>query len=177
MIFRRDLDEEARWKLATLLPPGAPDRFRALVTAGGPAAEIIRVASEEKTDLIVLGTDGSRGLRRLLRRSVADKVIRKTPVPVVIFESQHPRLRRASGSRSVLHRRPERRGIVVHPDGVVALLEAQDMHRRTAASAGGRPAAAAGAPGNSGRGHHSHRGRERLVGSTSVREGRRRSAD
>jgi nucleotide-binding universal stress UspA family protein len=79
MIFRRDLDEEARWKLAALLPPGAPSRFRALVPVGRVAADIIRVAGEEKADLIVLGTDGRRGLRHLLRSSIADKVIRKTP--------------------------------------------------------------------------------------------------
>ena len=109
MIFRRDLDEEACWGLAALLPPEAPHRVRALVTGGGVAAEIVRVAREEKADHIVLGPDGRGGLRHLLWRSIADKVIRKAPIPVVIFESQHPRLGTAGG-HSVLHQRPDTTG-------------------------------------------------------------------
>jgi universal stress protein A len=177
MIFRRDLDEEVRWKLAALLPPGAPDRFRAMVTVGKVAKEIIRVAREQTADLILLGTDGRRGLRRLLRRSIADKVIGKTPMPVVVFESQHPRLRRTSGSRSVLYRRPDRRGRLIRPDDVLARLENEDMDRCPVIGVGGRAAAAAGVSANSGSGHRSHRGRERLVGAASVSEVRRRSGD
>jgi universal stress protein A len=175
MIFRRDLDEEARWKLSALLPPGAPDRFRALVTVGRVAADIISVAKEEKADLIILGTDGRRGLRHLLRRSIADKVIRKTPGPVVIFESQHPRLRWTSASRSVLYRRPDTRGIIIDPDDVVGLLENEDIDRRTAMSMCGRPSPAAGVSANSGSGHRHRRGEGRLVGATSAGEVRRRS--
>ncbi len=176
-IFRRDLDEEARWKLAALLPPEAPDRFRALVTSGRVAAEIIRVAREEKADLIVLGTDGRRGLHRLLRRSIADKVMRKIPIPVVIFESRHPRLQRTAGGRSVLHRRPDRRGIIINPDDVVALLETEDTDHRTAMGVGGRAAAAPGVSANGGSGHRSHRGRERFVGAASASEVHHRCED
>jgi nucleotide-binding universal stress UspA family protein len=39
----RDLCAEAEWKLTALLPP-QPDHFRALVTVGQAAAEIVRVA-------------------------------------------------------------------------------------------------------------------------------------
>ncbi len=39
----RDLCAEAEWKLTPLLPP-QPDRFRALVTVGQAAEEIVRVA-------------------------------------------------------------------------------------------------------------------------------------
>jgi nucleotide-binding universal stress UspA family protein len=177
IILRRDLDEEACWKLAALLPPGAPERVRTWVTVGRVTAEIFRVAREEKADLIVLGTDGRRGLHRLLRRSIAAKVIRKTPIPVVIFESQHPRLRRASGSRSIVHRRLDRRGIIIHPDDVVALLEDEDIDRRTAIGVGERASAAAGVSANNGGGHRSQRGRRPLVGATSASEVRRRRED
>jgi hypothetical protein len=174
---RPDLDEEACWKLAALLPPGAPERVRTWVTVGRVAAEIIRVAREEKADLIVLGTDGRRGLHPLLRRSLAAKVIHKTPIPVLLFESQHPRLKRASGSRSVVHLRLDRRGIIIHPDDVVALLENEDIGRRTAIGMGERASAAAGVSANSGSGHRSQRGRGPLVGAISANEVRRRRED
>jgi nucleotide-binding universal stress UspA family protein len=78
----RDLCAEAEWKLAAWLPP-QPDRFRTLVTVGKAAEEIVRVAREQRADLIVMGTHGRRGLRRWLRGSVADQVRRQAPVPVV----------------------------------------------------------------------------------------------
>jgi nucleotide-binding universal stress UspA family protein len=84
-VVHRDLCQEAEWKLATLLPP-QPDRFRAFVTVGKAADEIVRVAGEQHADLIVMGTQGRRGLRRWLRRSVADRVRRKASVPVITFD-------------------------------------------------------------------------------------------
>ena len=81
----RDLCAEAEWKLAALLPP-QHDRFRSRVTVGNAADEIVRVAREEKSDLIIMGTRGRKGLRRWLRRSVADQVRRKAPVVVMMVE-------------------------------------------------------------------------------------------
>ena len=84
-VVHRDLCQEAQWKLASLLPP-QPDRFRALVTLGKAADEIVRVAREQHADLIVMGTQGRRGLRRWLRSSVADRVRRKAAAPVITFD-------------------------------------------------------------------------------------------
>jgi K+-sensing histidine kinase KdpD len=50
---------------------------------GDVAAAILRVAREEQSDLIVMGTGGRTGLRRLLGRSVTAKVRRMSPCPVV----------------------------------------------------------------------------------------------
>ncbi|MBW2596628.1 MAG: universal stress protein, partial [Deltaproteobacteria bacterium] len=44
--------------------------------------EIIKFALEEEVDLIVLGTHGSTGIGHVLMGSVADKVVRNSPVPV-----------------------------------------------------------------------------------------------
>jgi nucleotide-binding universal stress UspA family protein/uncharacterized protein (DUF2267 family) len=63
-----------------------------VVAMGSPAAEIVRVAGEIKSDLIVLGTHGRRGLGRLLMGSVAEEVIRRAPCPVLTLkptDSQH----------------------------------------------------------------------------------------
>ena len=95
-VVHRDLCQEAEWKLATLLPP-QPDHFRALVTVGKAADEIVRVAGEQHADLIVMGTQGRRGLWRWLRGSVADRVRRKASVPVITFDGDQFCLSPASG--------------------------------------------------------------------------------
>lgn len=52
---------------------------------GCPAAEIIiEQARLWPADLIVMGTHGRRGLRRLLMGSDAELVLRKSPVPVML---------------------------------------------------------------------------------------------
>ncbi|MGH8069359.1 MAG: universal stress protein [Candidatus Entotheonellia bacterium] len=99
-VVHRDLCQEAEWKLATLLPP-QPDCFRALVTVGKAADEIVRVAREQHADLIVMGTQGSRGLRRWLRSSVADRVRRKAAVPVITFDGRQFCLSPAPGRNRV----------------------------------------------------------------------------
>jgi universal stress protein A len=52
------------------------------VAVGKPAEEILRVAREERVDLIAMGTHGRTGLRHLLLGSVAEAVIRAAPCPV-----------------------------------------------------------------------------------------------
>lgn len=44
---------------------------------------IVEAARVEQADLIVLGTHGRRGLQRALLGSVAEKVVRSSPVPVL----------------------------------------------------------------------------------------------
>jgi nucleotide-binding universal stress UspA family protein len=77
-----DLVAEAEWKLAALLPP-QPDRFRALVTVGRAADEIVRVARAQGADLIIMGTHGHRGFRRWFRKRVTDQVRRQAPTAVL----------------------------------------------------------------------------------------------
>jgi nucleotide-binding universal stress UspA family protein len=50
---------------------------------GVPFAEIIRFAREGSYELIVLSTHGRTGLRHALLGSVAEKVVRKAPCPVL----------------------------------------------------------------------------------------------
>lgn len=53
------------------------------VPAGDPAAEIARYAREHGVDLIVVGTHGRTGMSRALLGSVAERVIRTAPCPVL----------------------------------------------------------------------------------------------
>jgi nucleotide-binding universal stress UspA family protein len=49
---------------------------------GAPHRRIVEYAEDNDVDLIVMGTHGRTGLARLLLGSVAEKVVRTSPVPV-----------------------------------------------------------------------------------------------
>ncbi len=59
----------------------------AWVRQGDPAAEILRAVDEASADLVVLGTRGRSGLRRLLHGSVARKVLEHARCSVLIGRS------------------------------------------------------------------------------------------
>jgi universal stress protein A len=61
------------------------ERFstHAEVREGSPFYEIIRYARETDADLIIMGTHGRSGLAHVLLGSVAEKVVRKAPCPVL----------------------------------------------------------------------------------------------
>ena len=58
-------------------------RTRDLVSTGEAAPEILRIAAEEHVDLIVIASHGLTGWRRLVFGSVAEKVVRQAPCPVL----------------------------------------------------------------------------------------------
>jgi nucleotide-binding universal stress UspA family protein len=58
-------------------------RTRDLVTTGEAAPEILRIADKEQVDLIVIASHGLTGWRRLVFGSVAEKVVRQAPCPVL----------------------------------------------------------------------------------------------
>lgn len=69
-----------------------------LESFGGRAAEfIVQQAKKWGADLIVLGTHGRRGVKRLVMGSDAEQVIRTTPVPVLLVRSKAAA--RSSGKR------------------------------------------------------------------------------
>ena len=56
---------------------------------GGPAADfIVQQAKKWGADLIVLGTHGRRGVKRVVMGSDAEQVIRTTRVPVLLVRSK-----------------------------------------------------------------------------------------
>jgi len=54
-----------------------------VVVTGTPAEGILDYVSETGVDLVVMGTHGRSGLRRYLTGSVAERVLRQSPVPVL----------------------------------------------------------------------------------------------
>jgi nucleotide-binding universal stress UspA family protein len=58
-------------------------------TLAGSAGEyIVNKAQESNSDLIVCGTHGRRGLRRMLMGSDAEYIVRRSPVPVLLVRQQ-----------------------------------------------------------------------------------------
>ncbi|MBX0303792.1 universal stress protein [Haloarcula salinisoli] len=53
------------------------------VTTGQPSEGILEYVREHEVDLVVMGTHGRSGLRRYLTGSVAERVLRLSPVPVL----------------------------------------------------------------------------------------------
>lgn len=78
----------ARELLGDLLPTaeaaGVPTEYVLRASgAGGPYVEIVRYAVERAVDLIVVGTHGRGFMAHMLMGSVAEKVVRNAPCPVL----------------------------------------------------------------------------------------------
>lgn len=57
-------------------------------SVGGRAADlIVRDAKKWKADIIVIGTHGRRGLKRMVMGSDAEEVVRNTSIPVMLVRS------------------------------------------------------------------------------------------
>ena len=89
MKHARDVFEAARaWvekMLAERAATGTASGLQArwIVRTGVPHKEIVAAAARERADVIVLGTQGRGGIDRALLGSVADRVIRLAPCPVL----------------------------------------------------------------------------------------------
>ncbi len=56
------------------------------VPLGRPYEAILKVAQAKKANLIVLGSHGRTGLKRLLMGSVTERVIGQAPCPVLVVK-------------------------------------------------------------------------------------------
>ncbi|MFC6764736.1 universal stress protein [Natrinema soli] len=54
------------------------------LTTGKPDHEIVDLVEEEAYDTIVIGSHGREGISRILLGSVAENVVRRSPIPVVV---------------------------------------------------------------------------------------------
>ena len=76
----------AAWRAEAARRSGA--RVRSTVRVGEAANEILHFAREDGMDLIVLGSHGDTGLRHLVLGSVAERVVREAPCPVLVIRTK-----------------------------------------------------------------------------------------
>ena len=82
--------EERTAKLSQIVAAsGFPaDRVRTAFVLGNPIDELLRICVREDVGMIVMGTKGRTDLEHVFVGSVADKIFRRSPVPVVSFRSE-----------------------------------------------------------------------------------------
>jgi len=78
---------EMQRMLAELRPTDPNVQFEHRLVLGDPAGEIVKVATDEHVDMIVMGTHGRTGLGRMIMGSVAEAVVRRAPCPVLTFKA------------------------------------------------------------------------------------------
>ena len=91
-----ELAGQARTALETALAR-AKERYpqcESLFQTGEPAEQIVESAKQLGADLVVLGTHGRHGLPRMLLGSVAEKVVRTSPVPILVIPIEGSDVRR-----------------------------------------------------------------------------------
>lgn len=84
--LRDDLGTDGRRRLASLLSEAEREKFHARweLRWGTPHVEVDDYAARHGIDLIVMGTHGRGAIGGLLLGSVADKLVRKAPCPVLV---------------------------------------------------------------------------------------------
>lgn len=88
------LEEHADTQMRTAIEEHGEAGFTirsAQVRAMSAAGAILDYATENEIDLVVMGTHGRRGLRRLLLGSVAEEVVRLAPCPVLTVPERDER--------------------------------------------------------------------------------------
>jgi nucleotide-binding universal stress UspA family protein len=98
-------DELWRFTNQTLEPIGPGPRtvdFR--VSVGKPGPEILLVARELHSDLIVMSSHGRSGVRKMFFGSTTERVLRETPVPVLVTPAEHERVTAVSTMANLIHR-------------------------------------------------------------------------
>lgn len=58
----------------------------ARIELGDPVDTIVRIARDERFDLIAVGAHGRRGISRWVAGSVAEEILRRAPCPVVVVQ-------------------------------------------------------------------------------------------
>lgn len=90
------MEQYAREQLEQLAA-GYPIQWEPLVVTGQPAEEICRMAKQKAVDLVVCATHGRAGLKRLVLGSVAERLMRILPCPILIIRVLKPDLNLKKG--------------------------------------------------------------------------------
>jgi nucleotide-binding universal stress UspA family protein len=95
LVASKDYLEMLNDRLREFEAPGPGVSLEIHLEEGHAAVEILRIAEKFRCDLIVLGSHGKTGLRRLLTGSVAEAVLRQAPCPVLVVKYPHAEISHA----------------------------------------------------------------------------------
>jgi nucleotide-binding universal stress UspA family protein len=59
--------------------------FQRIIFLGDPVEQILKTTESEGIDLVIMGTHGRKGLEHTVIGSVAEKVVQRSPVPVLVI--------------------------------------------------------------------------------------------
>ena len=87
--YRQRFEEELDEELNHLVGKDVRQRvnIQLVTTSGGAAVEVCSYAEQNDVDLIIMGTHGRGAIAKMILGSVADKVVRLAPCPVLTIRS------------------------------------------------------------------------------------------
>jgi nucleotide-binding universal stress UspA family protein len=91
-----------REQLEQIRPQNAAIMLRHVLLEGDPAEKIVRYASDEGMNLIVMGTHGRNGEERTLMGSTAERVLREAPCSVLVIKMPQSQARTKPARPSAL---------------------------------------------------------------------------
>ncbi len=84
------IKEERRQVLDKILAKIAlpADKMRAIFQIGHPVEELLKIAMRENVDVMVMGIKDRTDLEQILVGSVAEKIFRRSPVPILSYRDE-----------------------------------------------------------------------------------------
>jgi nucleotide-binding universal stress UspA family protein len=88
-LYQQELSTQSEKALSDILHQRVPPELstHTFVAMGDAAQQIIKTAEQEQVDLIVIATHGHTGWGRFMFGSVAEKVVRLSPCPVLTIKA------------------------------------------------------------------------------------------
>ena len=89
-VMEKEMEEAARKNMESFCRENVEGKaeFEIHTRKGTPFLEIIQAARDLNSDLIVMGTHGRTGIDHILFGSTAEKVVRKSPIPVMTVRAE-----------------------------------------------------------------------------------------
>jgi nucleotide-binding universal stress UspA family protein len=85
--FEKELMEGAEKRMYELVDEHFSEfpNTKTVVVAGDAAEQIINYIEDRHIDLVIMGTHGLKGMDKILFGSVADRVVKNSPIPVLVI--------------------------------------------------------------------------------------------
>jgi len=104
--LQQQIEDDARHRVNELLidsDKSGPATVPVVVVSSSPAQSIIDYAKDHGIDVIVMGTHGRGGLAHLMMGSVAERVVRLAPCPVLTVRHPEHEFVRSDALAAVAH--------------------------------------------------------------------------